>query len=160
MRNLIWIIVVSFLILFISCDKKNSKIDTESEPVNSGMTYTKIYNDIEKRHKLEELVYTKGDTLAYRELYDIYFISGNKNDFLNIAMVMANNYNSSDGSYVTYSLLSTDKNLGSKSNKLANYYLLKACEMDKESGYDADLEERFGDKTIPKSEDYWLEINK
>ena len=153
--------IIIFGCLFSSCEDKTTKKSNDLNGVSPSKQYSDIFNNKEKRNKLEEKVFSKGDTLAYRELFDIYFISGNKNNFLKIAMVMANDYNSSDASYITYSLLSTDKNLDTKSNKIANYYLLKACEMDKQSGYEADLEERFDkSKTIPKSSDYWLEISK
>lgn len=154
--------VIIFAYLFSDCEDKTTKKTDDLNGVSPSKEYSDMFNNKEMRHKLEEKVFYKGDTLAYRELFDIYFISGNKNDFLKIAMVMANDYNFPEAYIHVYTLLNSEKinSVNIKSNKLANYYLLKAYEMDKESGYEVDIEERFEDKTIPKSEDYWLEINK
>jgi hypothetical protein len=155
-------IVIIFGSLFSSCEDKTIKKTDDLNGVSPSKQYSDMFNNKVKRHKLEEKVFSKGDTLAYRELFDIYFISGNKNDFLKIAMIMANDYNFPEAYIHVYTLLNSEKinAVNQKSNKLANFYLLKAYELDKESGYEVDIEERFGNKPVPKSKDYWLEINK
>lgn len=69
---------------------------------------------------------------------------------------MSNAYKYSEAYFTVYSILKTDygKEKYKANDKLANYYLLKANELGNKSASFA-IEERFSNKTIPFSSEYW-----
>ena len=145
--------------MLLSCTNKKENIIQED--VSPGNKYFKNYINNELTNKLSNKIVMQGDSIAYLELKDIYFLSGHQKEFLYYSMVMAEKFNYPDGYYTTYFLLSTtvinDKNW--KINKIANYYLIKANEAG-HTNVASNLKERFKNKIIPKSNDFWLEINK
>lgn len=90
----------------------------------------------------------------------MYFYSGHSNDFLRIAMIMSNDFNYPQAYHDTYTILKTDviNKANLKSNRLANYYLLKAYEL-KFDDLESTVKNRFSNyKIIPSSDSYLQEI--
>lgn len=153
MKKLIFIVIL----ITISCSEKEQKVQLEELPSES---YFKEFNNEKLRRELSQKVFSIGDTIAYERLWDMYFYSGHSNDFLRIAMVMSNDFNYPQAYHDTYIILKTDviNKANLKSNRLANYYLLKAYEL-KFDNLESVVRNRFSTyKTIPSSEFYLREI--
>jgi len=147
-------------ISFTNCTyQKNKSKEGINEPLSES--FFKKFNNQEAKRALINRVLSKGDTLAYQELWDIYTYSGHSEEFLSISLNMANNFNYPQAYLDTYILLKTDiiNDNNHNTNMLANYYLLKAHEL-KNSDSESLLKERFGNDVIPKSEEYWQNISK
>lgn len=149
--NIIFILIFSLL----SCENKKNQPE-----VNTGEStysvYSKEYRDFDKMKRLKKAVKSKGDTIAFIELEEIYFNSGHREEFLYYAIFMANTYNYSGAYMSVYRILHTD--LGTEkyklNDRLANYYLLKAYELgNKSAGFS--IEDRFYNVKIPTSNEYW-----
>lgn len=153
------ITLILLLCLFFSCNEKNKEISgNASSPTGS---YQKDFENVNKNTELTNKI-INGDTIAYEELKEIYFNSDHVKDFLKHSLIMANNFNHPKACLDVYHLLKTNEinNENNMTNKLANYYLLKAHEMGAHNTEKA-VKERFGQLTeLPKSKDYWAVINK
>jgi hypothetical protein len=159
-RDLLALIIISNCFMF--CVEHKEKRDNPIEVVSPGESYLEKFNNQKMRDSLLTKIFVKGDTTSYKELKDIYFLSGHTEDFLTSAIIMATNHDYAEACKDAYKILYT-ANIDStnlKSNKLANYYLLKAYELAPEKAIYL-MRERFGE-SFPKikSNDYWNEINK
>lgn len=146
---------------FTSCEKRESKEKIE-EGISPAKSYFEDFNNDKKIRELSAKIAEKGDTLAYNELKEIYFFSSHTRDFLRNSLLMANNFDYPEAYFDVYFILKDDLINGSnvKSNKLANFYLLKSKEKGVQSA-ESIVKERFGGlSTLPKANDYWLEINR
>lgn len=154
-------LLILITIIYSSCT--NQKQEVTEKPINESpsQSYFTKFNDEEKRKELVYKVSAEGDTLAYNELWDIYTYSGHSNEFLKISLVMADNFNFPQAYFDTYHLLKTDviDSSNVNTNRMANYYLLKAHEL-KDINSESPLKERFSNGIIPKSEEYWKNIHK
>ncbi len=151
-------LILIIIVIGFSCSEKEQKSKIEESPSTS---YFKQFNDESLRRDLSRKVFSEGDTLAYNKLWDMYFHSGHSNDFLRIAMVMSNDFGYSRAYSDTYIILKTDiiNKANIKSNKIADYYLLKAYELNPEKTNSL-MKERFGeDFPKIKADDYWKLIN-
>jgi len=149
-----YIYTVILVTAFASC---NQKSDTEESTPSKN--YLDQYNDENKLKELSIKIISTGDTIAFQQMSDIYWISGHRHEFLYYAIRIANDYQYHDGYYEAYSILHTDikTNTNKKTNDLANYYLLKAYELGNKSAK-RNLKNRFP-KEQPSSEEYWQTIN-
>jgi hypothetical protein len=150
MKSIKNISLVVIICIFFSCNdkkvEKEKKITKSDEGVSTLSVYNKRYRDFK----------SKGDTIAFIELEEIYFNSGHGEEFLYYAIFMANAYNYSGGYLSVYRILHTDfgKEKYKLNDRLANYYLLKAYELgNRSAGYS--IEERFYNVKIPTSKEYW-----
>jgi hypothetical protein len=146
-------------ILFSCNNKKVEKQNNIAKPEESSNTvsfYNKKYRDFDKMEALKKAIKSKGDTIAFIELEEIYFNSRHGEEFLYYAIFMANAYNYSGGYMAVYRILHTD--FGAEkyqlNDRLANYYLLKAYELGNRSA-SFSIEDRFYNVRIPTSKEYW-----
>ncbi|MCY1241096.1 hypothetical protein D3C87_142580 [compost metagenome] len=155
-RYLLALILISSSFTYCVQHKNDSKEMIQA--ISPGETYLKKFNNQEARDSLLTNIYIKGDSASYKELKDIYFLSGHTDDFLAPAMIMANDYNYHEAFEDVYRILHNVKT-DSKSNKLADYYLLRAYEIDSIKSNFL-MKERFG-KAFPKrnSNEYWKTIH-
>lgn len=148
------------LLVFLACNNENSKHYknvVESDINESTFSlYNKEFNDIGKIEDLKKAINTKGDTIAFLKLKEIYYNSGHRDEFLYTAIFMSNAYKYSEAYFTVYSILKTDfgKEKYKINDKLANYYLLKAYELGSKSAAFS-VEERFSKGTLPSSIEYW-----
>lgn len=157
MRNYKNRITLILLCLFFSCNEKNKEIgENATSPIGS---YQKDFENVNKNIELTNKI-INGDTIAYEELKDIYFNSDHVKDFLKHSLIMANNFNHPKACLDVYHLLKTNEinNENNMTNKLANYYLLKAHEMGQHNTENA-IKERFNKaENLPTSKDYWMTV--
>ncbi len=154
-KNNKWLLIVLITLIGIGCDSKSNESDliiTNKHPT--------LDDSKEIRELTEKMLY--GDTTSYLELRSIYFDSGNARHFLRNAIIMSNDFNFAPAYYDVYNLMKTDivDSLNIKSNKLANYYLLRAYEANvKDSKFS--IKERFGKSAkLPNSHSYWISLDK
>lgn len=149
------VIAIFISLTITSCNQEK----TEYQGVNSVKLFSDIYHNDSITGVLADKIINKGDTLAFKEMQDIYLISGHYKEFLYYAMYMANKYEYPDAYNSVYFIMHSDnpKDKDKYLNNFANYYLLKAHE----SGYKniGDLlDQRFPDG-VPTSQDYLKGIN-
>lgn len=150
--------ILSILTLFLfSCKKETNSVVAEKAPAQE---YLDDYNNKVKMSKLVDNL-NSCDTISFKQLEKIYFISNHQKEFLFYSLRMATDCEYGKAYHTTYSILATDEtnNKNFKINRLANYYLLKAYEKGyKDAKYDID--ERFENNKIPSALEYWNMINK
>jgi hypothetical protein len=113
--------------MLFSCNKKsNDKIVTSDD--NSGSYFRRKLENKKLMDSLNDLVLSKGDTLAYNELKGIHYIGEQKfTGFLYYALIMSNKYNYKRASFDVYDILTIDKKvLDEKTKKMADEYLQKS----------------------------------
>lgn len=155
------------LLIFASCkveDKNNSQIEEFKDTADSSeVLYStpSVYSDLLKDtddhvEKLRKAIHTKGDTVAFHKLEEIYFLSGNKNEFLYDAQLMAHQYQYHGAFYSCYMIFSLHSNYSpEKFNSLyANYSLLRANELSN-GKYSSQINEVLKNQQIPTSKAYW-----
>lgn len=134
--------------IFYACKGGN----TPANVVSMNYVQDSLFNNDSLRSSLQEKIINSGDTIAYSELSSIY-ISFPK-EFLYYSMVMANDYNYSPAYYDIYWILKTDSKNDNGVNRLANYYLLRACELNNNDALKHAIS-IYGDKrAIPSSQDF------
>ncbi|RKS26247.1 hypothetical protein CLV94_1304 [Flavobacterium endophyticum] len=155
-RHLLTLIIISNCFTF--CVEHKEGPNETFQAVSPGESYLKKFNNQEIRDNLLTKIFVEGDSASYKELKDIYFLSGHTDDFLAPAMIMAMDYNYHQAFEDVYRILHNIKT-DSKSNKLADYYLLKAYEIDSIKSNSL-MKERFG-SSYPnvKASEYWKLIN-
>lgn len=130
----------------------NGKEKSSDEIVSLNYVQDSLFNNDSLRSTLQEKIINSGDTNAYDELSSIY-ISFPK-EFLYFSIIMANDYKYPKAYYDVYWNLKTEGKNDSGVNKLANYYLIKACELN----YDPAKKHAisiYGDSSaIPSSNDF------
>lgn len=160
MKSIRNIILPVLICIFFSCNnkkvKKENNIIKSEESSNTVSFYNKKYRDINKMEALKKAIESKGDTIAFIELEEIYFNSGHGEEFLYYGVFMANAYNYSGGYMSVYRILRTGfgEEKYKLNDRLANYYLLKAYELGNRSAKNS-IEERFYNIKIPTSKEYW-----
>jgi hypothetical protein len=139
-----------FLMILVSCKQKNEEQGISPSKVSFDQYVKTIQNN-----QFWEKAYA-GDTLAYNEIKNIYFDSGQYKEFLYYAMIMSEKNNFSQAYYDTYFILKTDSMTedNNKSNILANFYLLKAYENNSDEAKRA-INQRFEKDMIPHAKSYW-----
>jgi len=148
-------IIILLLSTLVSCKKYSNQ--HQAKPALAGEQYFKLFDNKDTLSKLERKVILEGDTIAFLKMKDIYYISEHQYDFLYYATVMANEYDYHAAHSTLYGILRSDLYKESKTNKLANYHLLRSYETGNKSAV-ITLKNLFPQK-IPKSSDYWDEIN-
>ncbi|WP_199141938.1 hypothetical protein [Pedobacter sp. ASV12] len=154
------LLLIYFCLILFGCESKKSK---PIEPLSTGKVFLSEFDNNIKIKSLSEQA-QKGDTAAYNKLYEIYSLSDHSEEFLYKAVTMAETYNYSQAYFDVYIILRSGKSNSKNSftNKLANYYLLKAFEAGN-SHSRFQIEERFNKREIsslPTSREYWNEILK
>ena len=91
--------------ILISCNQ-DKKLQNE-KVVSTISVYSDYYNDKKMMDSLFNLVKTKGDTLAYFNLYQIYSLSGHKEEVLFTSLLMANKYKYKQAYFHVYKNLNT-----------------------------------------------------
>lgn len=121
-----WNLII-LIFLLISCNKKNIN-ETVISDDNSGSYFRRKLENKKLMDSLNDLVLSKGDTLAYNELKAIHYIGEHKfTGFLYYALIMSNKYNYKVASYDVYDILMVDKKfLDVKTKKMAEEYLRKS----------------------------------
>lgn len=143
------ITLILALLFMISC--RRNKPD-ETIAMNNEFV-TEFNNEIWK-DSLTKRITINGDTAAYNKLYITFNFSGHENDWFYYAFIMAHNFDYPDAYMDLYILLRVDSASNLETNKLANYYLLKAYEKGLEDSK-SEIRVRFGNNSvIPSSEDY------
>lgn len=126
MKKIILIFTISLCIFSCKKDKLSnkltdkSKVIEENESVSTRSVYTEYFNDKEKVKKLMSRIQTKGDTLAYTELYQIYALSGHKGDFIFVSLFMANKYQYKQAYYNVYKTLNVINGIIINTNNCEN----------------------------------------
>lgn len=153
MKSKLIIVALIALLGFSFCQENK-----EQPEANTATPYIKEFNKPGKIDSLAQRVEESGDSLAYKQLKNLYLNTNQFNYLLRSALIMAVNYNSADAYFDSYIILHNTEITPSnrKSNILANYYLLKAYELGSERARYS-LEERFG-TNIPTSKDYRTKI--
>jgi hypothetical protein len=151
------LLILIFFVL--ACENKkdnNLTVSASNQSTSTFSIYNKEYQNSDRIEELKKTIAIKGDTIAFLKLKEIYYNSGHRDEFLYTAIFMSNAYKYSEAYFTVYSILKTDygKEKYKVNDKLANYYLLKAYELDNKSASFA-IEERFINKTIPSSSEYW-----
>jgi hypothetical protein len=158
----------SFFLLIIiyslcsSCNKKENIDSNQIQDEKITSPSQSYFDDFVNQDKIKALTdkSKNGDTIAYRNLRHIYFYSDHVKEFLYNAMTIAEKHDYPLAYYDVYTILYSPDNNDSRTNKLANYYLFKAYEKKSEHA-ETTIKERLGDSyKIPKSQDYWVEINR
>lgn len=157
-QKAILIITLSFIY---SCTE-HKKTEIEDNNITTNHSYISAFHDKKIMDKLKENVINSGDTIAFMQLRDNYFLGGeNPNDFLYYAMYMAENYKYSKAYSTVYTLLRTDviTPVNERTNKIANYYLLKAYEDGDKTTIYTIIARGLRNSEIQKSEQYWDSFN-
>ncbi len=108
---------------------------------------------------LMSMAVLKGDAIAYNKVASYYWLEDRGEEFLYVALMVANKYNNAEAHFHVYEILNgwrtgeKIENLDGKTRSLALYYLLKSYEMDFSSAK-YKVEEIFEGKEIPKSSYY------
>ncbi|CAM3733782.1 hypothetical protein [Flavobacterium chungbukense] len=120
-----WNLVILILLL-ISCNKKNNAVIVTDD--NSASYFRRKLENKKLMDSLDNLVMSKGDTLAYNELKAIHYIGEQKfTGFLYYALIMSNKYNYKVASYDVYDILTTnEKFLDKETRRMADEYLIKS----------------------------------
>ena len=79
--------IISLFLFFFNCKEKESSFDSS---VNTGEIYTTDFENKKLRDSLQEKALYNNDTLAYKQLRNIYYLSGNADDFLYYSLIMFN----------------------------------------------------------------------
>ncbi|MDP9956869.1 hypothetical protein J2X97_002528 [Epilithonimonas hungarica] len=114
---------IAYFLLIISCNKKNDII----ESVNTGQVFGEKFDNKSLRDSLAKKAIYSNDTLAYKELKGIYYLSGNTNEFLYYALLMFNRNNYKSSANDIYFILNRTK-MDKKTDNFASDYLKKSKE--------------------------------
>jgi len=121
MKTLIYIV---FFLLIICC---NNKQDDIVESINTGQVFDEKFNNKNLRDSLAKKAIYSNDTLAYKELKGIYYLSGSTNEFLYYALLMFNRNNYKSSANDIYFILNRTK-MDKKTDNFASDYLKKSKE--------------------------------
>lgn len=136
----------------VSCVKDKPDQELNSKNIdnfgtNSASLFLERYNDNVLTDSLKHSI-QKGDKKAFDELFDIYSLSGNRNEFLYYAIFMAEKYNYDKAFYAVYFILDK-KNTNERLTSIADYYLIKSFESGDESSKE-EIIERLGKEISSK----------
>lgn len=117
MKNYFFCIVILFFIFF-SCNEKKNEV---LESVNTTQIFTEKFYDKRLRDSLADKAIYSNDTLAYKELRKIYYLSNNVNEFYYYALLMNNRNDFKSSAKDIYFIL--NKNIkDKKTEKIAKEY--------------------------------------
>lgn len=154
MKTYIYSIVILFLLL--SCSKGNEK-ESDDFAISTPETYIKKFQNTKLMDSLKHGVF-KGDTIAYEELKDIYYLSGYSKEFFFYSYYMAKNYKhiiAYDDCHFNLKHLSRENN-DPVLDKMTEYFFLKVYE-NTPNRIESSVIKFYGDKTqIPKSDSILL----
>lgn len=144
------IILFYFITFFISCSDKKNEINVDKTTSPSEIFLDK-FRDEELKNDLKNKIHN-GDTLAYNDLKEIYYLTGNKKDFLFYSVLMVDNYEYLDAYKDCYYLLKNNNSDNNNfNNRLADYYLLLGYEKNRDY-FKEIVEKRFESKNeLPSS---------
>lgn len=137
MKKLIPIAILGLFVLSCKNEEKKSLPVIEEKVQSTTGLYTDYFNDTKKVRALSDKILFAGDTLAYKELYGIYALSGHKEEYLCTSILMANKYGYRQACYDVYSILYRMSNfvnkekltsLDNETQVFALKYLKKAAE--------------------------------
>lgn len=153
-----YLLVIIAFYLLTGCDGK--KIDVAT---NTSQYYHSIYCNASKMDSLKKKI-ERGDTVAYKELREVYTLSNNHEELLTFAIRMAEDYHYNDAYFDAYLSLIAGKSKKKQefSIDLANYFLIRAYELGNKAAKENILY-RFGDtalKNLPSSKEQWRSISK
>lgn len=146
---------IIFIIAIFSC-KKNENIENKINKdysISTPELYLVDFKNQKLTDSLKSGIY-KGDTIAYYNLKEIYYLSGYKKEFFFYSYYMAKNFNYIDAYEDCFSNLKYTKSNNSDLvlNKITEYFLLKAYEK-KPKSFESSVEEIYPEKiNIPKSD--------
>jgi len=115
----------AFFLLSICCN--NNKNDDIVESVNTGQIFTEKFNNKSLRDSIANKAIYSNDTLAYKELRGIYYLSGNTDELYYYALLMYNRNNYKLSLKDLYFILNKTR-VDDKTDKLAKEYLKKSKE--------------------------------
>ncbi len=113
---------ILFSLLFVCC---NNKKDNIVESISTIDIYSKKYYNKESRDSLANRAIYFNDTIAYKELQEIYYLSNNANELYYYALLMYNRNNYKRSAKDLYFILNK-KHIDYKTDSLAQYYLKKS----------------------------------
>lgn len=145
---------IFFLFFVLSCDKKDDTKQIKNSVIPSD-SFVVDFNNKQLTESLKKSIF-KGDTLAYEKLKEIYYLSGNKNEFFFYSFYMAKNFKHIRAYNDCYFNLKYQyKNENDKFlNRTTEYFLLKTYENMPEK-IETSIEEFYGDiKNVPKSSSF------
>lgn len=144
-----YLIAISIFIFYCSCQNNKSK-----DGIAMNDKYVEDFDNNIIKDSLIKKVITKGDTESYDKLFEIYNLSGHEKEWCYYAYIMANDFDYGEADLDLYYILRKNPESDVKTNKLANYYLLKAYEKGIKSAA-FEVQERF-DKSmpVPTADDY------
>lgn len=111
-------LIFIFIFTIVSCKDKLKPIALTDKSVSTNMLYSKKFSDNEKIENLFNSVSNKGDTIAYKELESIYFLSGHRLDFLYVSITMSNKFKYNRAYYDVFTSL---YRLNSKNDQSENW---------------------------------------
>ena len=149
------------MIVFICCTKNKIEKNETKKDITPNSSYINDFNNEKKKADLIKKIIKEGDTISYKKLKNIYFLSNYTTEFLKYSIVMANDYNYDLAFLDAYIILRIDPTYKAnlKINKLANYYLLRAYELNPKIANSL-MKEKFG-SSYPhiKASEYWKLVN-
>lgn len=151
-------LLILICVYLCGCEVEPSKKQEEKKVVNIAQL-TPINN-----HKLIDslinLAILKGNEKAYNEVASYYWLEERGEEFVYVALTVANKYNNPEAHFHVYQMLNSLRtgekieNLDKKTRAFALYHLLKAYELGQDNAKYT-VEEMFKDaKKIPKSSFY------
>jgi hypothetical protein len=147
------------VLLFLSCNKQQKKINSQKTS-SSSSNYEKYYNNKIEAKKLADSALKNGNKILYVEAFKKYVSINCYEDFLYYSIKMSEKYDFGDAYFDTFYLLTLRENDSAiRVNKLANYYLFKAYEK-KNINAQYEINQIYPNlKSIPKSSNYLIKIN-
>jgi len=171
MKNLIFLLLISI----ISCEKNKENLDKTVGSSIEGSNEKFEQNDSRQYYTVNKQYYplitkaiNQGDTISYDAVSRIVDLEGGHIEFFYYSLLMANKHNYSKACYDVYYILNKYKDgvvnhvnaysFDNETQRLANYYLLKASELGyKDAKYQ--VKEIFGED-IPNSNNYLCQMKK
>lgn len=151
--NSIRIIILNIIILvsIVSCKKTNKEADEFS--ISPNESFIEKFGNTNLSDSLKSRIH-KGDSIAYNNLKEIYYLSGYKKEFFFYSYYMAKNFNYIDAYEDCFSNLKYTKNDNSDLilEKSTEYFLLKAYEKNPKSLEHLVIEFYGERENIPKSD--------
>jgi len=115
---------IVFSILIICC---NNKKDDIVESVNTMDIYSEKFDNRKLRDSLANKAIYSNDTMAYRELQEIYYLSNNANELYYYALLMYNRNKYKRSAEDLYFILNKLR-IDDETDKLSKEYLKKSKE--------------------------------
>lgn len=148
------VLIIIILSIFSSCKKAEVKKEVKNEDFETSTPelYLTYFRNVELTDSLKNMVH-KGDTIAYENLKEIYYLSGYQKEFFFYSYYMAKNFNHYKAYNDCYYNLKYQKKDSSDIvlEKVTEYFLLKAYE-NKPHKLKGSIKEYYGNNNIPKSD--------